>query len=83
MLWSGMADRVYTSSTYDLPFSWVFRENATALRHGRGTRPEQFKLCLFLGIVHVRISRSLPGLVEERPEVGIMGPSFVNAFDVL
>jgi len=45
-----MADRVYTSPAYDLPFSWALRENATALGHGRGTRPEQFKLCLFLGI---------------------------------
>ena len=45
MLWSGMADRVYVSPAYDLSFSWVFRENATALGHDRRTRPEQFKLC--------------------------------------
>ena len=32
-------------------------------------------------LVHVSISRSLPDLVEESPEVGIMGPSSVNAFD--
>jgi len=34
-------------------------------------------------IVHVSISRSLPDLVEERPEVGVMDPSFVDAFGVL
>ena len=34
-------------------------------------------------IVHVSIYRSLPDLVEERPEVGVMDPSLVNAFGVL
>jgi len=34
-------------------------------------------------IVHVSISRSLLDLVEERPKVGVMGPSFINAFGVL